>query len=57
LRAEYRLRAWAVAAAIGLAGQRFGPVQAAGAALVLAAIVGHEVAHLKFKAHGDQTPA
>ena len=46
--------AWAVAAAVILAGQRFGALQAAGAALVLAAIVGHELAHLKFKAHGDQ---
>jgi drug/metabolite transporter (DMT)-like permease len=47
--------AWALAAAIGLAGQRFGPVQAAGAVLVLTAIVGHEIAHLKFKAHGAPT--
>jgi drug/metabolite transporter (DMT)-like permease len=38
--------AWALAAAVVLAGQRFGPVQAAGAALVLAAIVGHELAPL-----------
>ena len=49
--------AWAVAAAIVLAGQRFGPLQAAGAALVLAAIVGHELAHLKFKVHGDEAKA
>jgi drug/metabolite transporter (DMT)-like permease len=49
--------AWALAAAVILAGQRFGPLQAAGAALVLAAIVGHEVAHLKFKAHGDEAQA
>jgi drug/metabolite transporter (DMT)-like permease len=42
--------AWAVAAAVVLAGQRFGLLQAAGAALVLAAIVGHELAPLKFKA-------
>ena len=49
--------AWAVAAAVVLAGQRFGPLQAAGAALVLAAIVGHELAHLKFKAHGDEAKA
>ena len=41
--------AWAVAAAVVLAGQRFGILQAAGAALVLAAIVGHELAPLKFK--------
>jgi drug/metabolite transporter (DMT)-like permease len=40
---------WAVAAAVVLAGQRFGLLQAAGAALVLAAIVGHELAPLKFK--------
>jgi drug/metabolite transporter (DMT)-like permease len=32
-----------------LAGQRFGLLQAAGAALVLAAIVGHELGPLKFK--------
>ena len=49
--------AWALAAAVLLAGQRFGALQAAGAALVLAAIVGHEVAHLKFKPHGEQAPA
>jgi drug/metabolite transporter (DMT)-like permease len=49
--------AWALAAAVVLAGQRFDPPQAAGAALMLAAIVGHEVAHLKFKAHGDEAPA
>jgi drug/metabolite transporter (DMT)-like permease len=41
--------AWAVAAAVVLAGQRFGLLQAGGAALVLAAIVGHELAPLKFK--------
>jgi drug/metabolite transporter (DMT)-like permease len=41
--------AWAVVAAVVLAGQRFGLLQAAGAALVLAAIVGHELAPLKFK--------
>jgi drug/metabolite transporter (DMT)-like permease len=41
--------AWAVAAAVVLAGQRFGLLQAAGAALVLAAILGHELAPLKFK--------
>ena len=49
--------AWALAAAVILAGQRFGPVQAVGAALLLTAIVGHEVAHLKFKAHGDEAQA
>ena len=41
--------AWAVAAAVTLAGQRFGWLQAVGAALVLTAIVGHELAPLKFK--------
>jgi len=41
--------AWALAASVALAGQRLGPLQAAGAALVLAAIVGHELAPLKFK--------
>jgi drug/metabolite transporter (DMT)-like permease len=46
--------AWALLAAVVLAGQRFGALQAAGAALVLAAIVGHELAHLIFKAHGDE---
>ncbi|OLC26006.1 MAG: hypothetical protein AUG06_09320 [Actinobacteria bacterium 13_1_20CM_2_65_11] len=49
--------AWALAAAVVLAGQRFGLMQAFGAALVLAAIVGHEVAHLKFNAHGDEAKA
>ena len=44
--------AWALVAAVALAGQRFGLLQAAGAALMLAAIVGHELAHLKFKSHG-----
>ncbi|GAC1663180.1 MAG: DMT family transporter [Candidatus Dormibacteraceae bacterium] len=46
--------AWALVAAVVLAGQRFGALQAGGAALVLAAIVGHELAHLKFKSHGVQ---
>ena len=49
--------AWALVAAVVLAGQRFGLLQAAGAALMLAAIVGHELAHLKFKAHGDEAAA
>jgi drug/metabolite transporter (DMT)-like permease len=49
--------AWALVAAVLLAGQRFGLVQAAGAALMLAAIVGHELAHLKFKAHGVEAAA
>jgi hypothetical protein len=42
--------AWAVAAAVVLAGQTLGLFQGAGATLVLAAIVGHELAPLKFKA-------
>jgi drug/metabolite transporter (DMT)-like permease len=46
--------AWAVAASVVLAGQRFGLLQAAGAALVLAAIVGHELTPLKFKAQDDE---
>src|SRR6202521_3088163 len=49
--------AWALVAAVVLAGQRFGPLQAAGAAVMLAAIVGHELAHLKFNPHGDQASA
>jgi drug/metabolite transporter (DMT)-like permease len=48
--------AWALAAAVLLAGQRLGWLQAAGAALVLAAIVGHELASLKFEPHGEQAP-
>jgi len=47
--------AWALVAAIVLAGQRFGAVEAAGAALLLVAIVGHEGASLKFEAHGQPT--
>ena len=43
--------AWALVAAVTLAGQRFGVAQAVGAALVLAAIVGHEGASLKFEIH------
>lgn len=45
--------AWALVAAVVLAGQRLGLLQAIGAALVLAAIVGHELASLKFEAHGQ----
>ena len=45
--------AWALAASVLLAGQRLGLLQAAGAALVLAAIVGHELASLKFEVHHD----
>jgi len=48
--------AWALAAAVILAGQRFGVEQALGAALMLAAIVGHELASLKFKVHGQPSP-
>jgi len=48
--------AWALVAAVVLAGQRFGLVQAIGAGLVLAAIVGHEVASLKFEGHGQPSP-
>ncbi len=48
--------AWALVAAVVLAGQRFGFVQAAGAALLLCAIVGHELASLKFEDHGQPSP-
>jgi drug/metabolite transporter (DMT)-like permease len=48
--------AWALVAAFVLAGQRFGLEQALGAALMLIAIVGHELASLKFKAHGQPPP-
>ena len=48
--------AWALAAAVVLAGQRLGLLQAVGAALVLAAIVGHELASLKFEVHGQPSP-
>ena len=48
--------AWALAAAVVLAGQRLGLLQAIGAAVVLAAIVGHELASLKFEAHGRPSP-
>jgi drug/metabolite transporter (DMT)-like permease len=48
--------AWALAAAVILAGQRFGLGQALGAALMLTAIVGHELASLKFKVHGQPSP-
>ena len=50
--------AWALVAAVVLAGQRLGVLQAFGAALVLSAIVGHELASLKFEVHhGDPAPA
>ncbi len=45
--------AWALAAAVVLAGQRFGVWQAVGAGLVLFAIVGHELASVKFEVHGQ----
>jgi len=48
--------AWAVVAAVVIAGQRFGALQAAGAVLMLAAIVGHELATLRFEAHGQPAP-
>jgi len=48
--------AWALVAAVVLAGQRFGVVEAVGAALIVAAIVGHEGASLKFEAHGQPAP-
>ena len=48
--------AWALAAAVVLAGQRLGWLQAAGAGLVLAAIVGHELASLRFEPHGEPAP-
>jgi drug/metabolite transporter (DMT)-like permease len=44
--------AWALAAAVVLAGQRLGLLQAAGAALVLVAIVGHELAPLLGRERG-----
>jgi len=48
--------AWALAAAVVLAGQRLGVLQAIGAALVLAAIAGHELASVKFDVHGKPSP-
>ena len=48
--------AWALVAAVALAGQRFGLLQAMGAALVLVAILGHEGASLKFESHGQPSP-
>ena len=48
--------AWALVAAIVLAGQRFGLEQAAGAGLLLAAIVGHELASLKFEPSVQPAP-
>jgi drug/metabolite transporter (DMT)-like permease len=49
--------AWALAASVVLAGQRFGWLEAAGAVLVLAAIVGHEVAPLIFKVPNERAKA
>jgi drug/metabolite transporter (DMT)-like permease len=43
--------AWALLFSVLLAGQRLVPLQALGAALVLAAIVGHEVAPLTWTSH------
>ena len=48
--------AWALVAAVVLAGQRFDVVEAAGAALLLVAIVGQELASLKFEPHGQPSP-
>ena len=48
--------AWALAASVALAGQRLGLLQAVGAALVLVAIVGHELASLKFEVHSEPSP-
>jgi len=42
--------AWAVVASVAFAGQRFGLIQAAGAALVLVAILGHELVPLVTRA-------
>ncbi|TMD89859.1 MAG: DMT family transporter [Chloroflexi bacterium] len=49
--------AWAVVAAFILAGQRFTVLQAVGALVMLASIVGHELAHLIFKPDGGQASA
>src|ERR1700694_5316443 len=49
--------AWAVVAAVLLAGQRFGLLQAMGAGLMLVGVGGPGVAHVKFKAHGDEVTA
>lgn len=49
--------AWAVLFAVVLAGQRFGPLQALGAALVLSAVFGHELASLHLKARDGNQPA
>ena len=48
--------AWALVAAVTLAGQRFGILQAGGAALLMVAIVGHELASLKFEPHVQPAP-
>lgn len=48
--------AWALAAAVILAGQRLGLLQAVGAALVLVAILGHEFASLEFEVHEPASP-
>ena len=46
--------AWALVAAVVLAGQRFSALQAVGALVMLASIVGHELAHLIFNPHGGK---
>jgi drug/metabolite transporter (DMT)-like permease len=48
--------AWALVAAVTLARQRFGLTEAIGAALIVAAIVGHEGASLKFEPHVQPPP-
>jgi len=48
--------AWALVAAVTLASQRFGILQAGGAALLMVAIVGHELASLKFEPHVQPAP-
>jgi drug/metabolite transporter (DMT)-like permease len=49
--------AWALVAAVALAGQRFGVIEAVGAAMIVAAIVGHEGASLKFEPHVKPAPS
>lgn len=46
--------AWALFFAVLLAGQRFGAIEAAGAALVLLSIVGHELAVLRFMSQHER---
>jgi drug/metabolite transporter (DMT)-like permease len=49
--------AWALVAAVVLARQRFGAVEATGAALLLLAILGHELASLKLEPHVQPSPS